>query len=323
LVQSAAHHKETTPVYALGIDVGGTKIDAVLIDGDARIHAEAVLPTGALDGTDAVIDRIAQLIWQLLREAGDRRVIGIGIGTPGQVDAQLGVARAAINLGWADVPVLAKVRERLPDLPPLALANDVNALALGEYRFGAAQGARNLVYLALGTGLGGASIVEGRVTEGANGFAMEVGHMALNPNGRECVCGLRGCPEIYASGVGLMAGVDEYIRDYPETVLRSQATVSTPAILNAARDGDPLAMRLFNEAAEMLGQVMVVCAATLNPDVFAIGGGLGKAAADLLLPVAETYFATHLLYPAVERTRIVTASVERASIGAASLVMGG
>lgn len=338
---------------AIGIDVGGTKIDGVLIDADsadAAIVSERTELTGAGEGTDAVVDRIAGVIRGLLAAAGSRPVRGIGLGCPGQVSASDGVVRAAVNLGWLNVPLRAELAKRLalpqkavlashldtaeapvvseasgapPVAPgaPILLANDVNALALGEYRFGVGRGARSLVYLAVGTGLGGGAVVDGKVIGGDNDFAMEVGHLALRPGGRRCGCGLRGCPEAYTAGIGLMGGVHEYLSDYPGSSLANGGTLTTPMILTAAREGDALALKVIDEAGEMLGIVMGFCAVTLNPDLFVVGGGLGRAAADLLLPRAEKVFRERVLYPSSEKVQIKLAAVERAAIGAASLVM--
>ncbi|MBK8026730.1 MAG: ROK family protein [Chloroflexi bacterium] len=308
----------------IGIDVGGTKIDAVLVDRTARIVADRNTLTGAVDGEAAVMDRIAGLVRELAAEAGDLPIHGMGLGCPGQVNPAAGVVRAAVNLGWFNVALRAGLQERLQGVPgadSIVLANDVNALALGEYRFGLGRGANDLVYLALGTGLGGGAIVNGQIVGGDNDFAMEVGHMSLRPNGRRCGCGMLGCPEAYASGTGMLTGVTERLRDFPGSQLAGEKTLTTPHILTAARAGDALARQVVDEAAEMLGIVMTICATILNPNLFVIGGGLGRAAADLLLPRAEEVFRARVLFPGSERASIQMASVERAAVGAASLTM--
>lgn len=308
----------------IGVDVGGTKIDAVLIDAEARILVERSAQTGASDGEEAVVDRIAGVIRDLADAAGEHPLLGVGIGCPGQVNAADGVVRAAVNLSWFNVPLRDGLKKRLgslPGAPEIRLANDVNALALGEYRFGVGRGARGLAYLAVGTGLGGGAIIDGKIVGGDNDFAMEVGHLSLRPEGRHCGCGMRGCPESYASGTGILSGIWEYLGEYPDSALNADITLTMPQILKAARAGDSLALKVIDEAGEMLGIVMAMCAVLLNPDLIVVGGGLGKAAADLLLPRAETAFQSRVLYPTSERVRIKLASVERAAVGAASLTM--
>ncbi|MDZ4769170.1 MAG: ROK family protein [Chloroflexota bacterium] len=307
----------------IGVDVGGTKIDGVLIDAAGGIIAQHGELSRVDEGADAVVERIASVIARLLADAGGRAVHGIGVGCPGQVDGRAGVVRAAVNMGWQDLPLRAMLVGRLgANIPPIVLANDVNALTLGETRFGAARALRDVVYLAIGTGFGGGAVIDGRLLTGDNDFAMEVGHVVLRPGGRRCACGLRGCPEAYTSGVGLMNGIHAYLGDYPTSPLAGESTLTVPTILRAARGGDPLALLVVTEAADMLGTVMAICASTLNPEMIVIGGGLGKAAADLLLPRAESLLRERALPPSVERVRIVMASLERAAVGAAALTMG-
>jgi glucokinase len=306
----------------IGVDVGGTKIDGVLVDAAGEVLAQANDLSGVAEGTDAVIGRIAGVIRALIDAAGDRPIPGVGVGVPGQVSTREGVARAAVNMGWLDVPLRARLLEAI-DRPGLeiVLANDVNALALGETRFGVGRGTRGLVYLAVGTGLGGGAVVNGRVITGDNDFAMEVGHMSLRPEGRRCGCGMHGCPEAYVSGVGILSGVREQMDAFPGTRLTSDITLTVPTILREARLGDPLALHVLDEAGEMLGTVMAICAALLNPDLFVVGGGLGRAAADLLLPRAEAALRARTLFPSHERAKVMLAKVERAAVGAASLAM--
>lgn len=306
----------------IGIDVGGTKIDAVLVDAFGVVLADSRDHTAPSEGVEAVVSRIAALAERLFQAAGPRGVNGIGLGCPGQVDGRAGVVRAAVNLGWQDVPLRHLLASRLGHAEvPIALANDVNALALGEVRFGAARALRDVVYLAMGTGLGGAAVVDGALLTGDNNFAMEVGHIVLRPNERLCGCGLRGCAEAYASGVGIMSGIQENMNRFPGSALLQEMTLTMPTVLRAARLGDPLAELVLKDAGEMLGTVMALCAGTLNPQAFVIGGGLGKAGRDLLLPHAEAVFRARVLPPAQQRVQVILASVERAAIGAASLAM--
>lgn len=345
-IGDAGKTRDLNQMVWIGVDVGGTKIDGVLVDRDARVLAEWNDATAADQGAEAVMDRIAGVIRWLMTAAGKQRIGGIGIGCPGQVNPRDGMVRGAVNLGWVNVPLKAGLEARLfgigvektaddsvegktrplgfttsSTIVPIHLGNDVNTIALGEYRFGVGQESRSLVYLAIGTGLGGGAVVDGNLITGDNDFAMEVGHLSLRPEGRRCGCGMYGCPESYLSGTGLMSGIQTYMHEFRGSILSKEATVTTPMILRAARALDPLALKVIDEAGEMLGIVMGMCAMVLNPDLFVIGGGLGKAAADLLLPRAEKVFHARSLYPSSEKVTVKMAGVERAAVGAASLAM--
>ena len=240
------------------------------------------LPTRPDDGPDAVLDRIAQGIQRLLGRAPSS-VAGIGIGCPGHVDPAKGIVRDTANLRWAEVALLTGVRQRLASDLPIWIANDANVAALGEMHFGTGRGYRDFIYVGIGTGLGGAAVIDGELLLGANAYAMEIGHMTLVPNGRSCHCGLRGCTEMYISGVGLLAGVREHASGYPASLLAAKPECATSAILEAARAGDDLALVVIDEAVAWLSTVLTICATVLNPALIIIGGGLGRAAPEIFI----------------------------------------
>jgi glucokinase len=302
--------------FAAGVDIGGTKIDLVLLDDAGRIHAEHRLPTLAAEGPAAVLDRVASGITQLLNNAPEPPV-GIGIGCPGHVDPVSGVVRTAVNLGWEEVALRQEILKRLPRALPIACDNDVNAAALGEYYFGAARGLGDLVYLAVGTGLGAGALVNGHIVVGAGASAMEVGHLSFDPGGRLCRCGLHGCAEMYVAGVGLIAGAKAHRPAYPETILPAEAAPSD--ILAAARAGDALACTVMDEAAATLGQIMACCASLFDPAALVIGGGLGIAAADLLIGPAQEAMRQRVLPDVAASVRVVRSGLERIALGAACL----
>ncbi|MCC6803928.1 MAG: ROK family protein, partial [Anaerolineae bacterium] len=260
----------TQPV-AIGVDLGGTKIAFAAVDRDGAILATHAEPTLAPEGADAVIGRIAGGIERL---AADFDIAGIGIGAPGPVVN--GIALNAVNLGWQGVPLVENVRARIALDAPIWAQNDVNAGAVAELVFGAARGMSDFVYLAVGTGLGGGAVANGRLINGALGFAMEVGHASIDPHGRLCSCGNHGCVEMYCSGKGLLAGVREHLPEFPDSLLTYES--AAPAIIAAMRTGDPLALRVLSEAADALGTTLAWCVMMLNPALIVIGGGLGIAA---------------------------------------------
>ncbi|MCC7446425.1 MAG: ROK family protein [Anaerolineae bacterium] len=304
---------------AIGVDIGGTKLAFVLINRQGESLATYQLPTQVSDGTPAVMDRIAQGITTLLDQA-HAPVAGIGMGVPGHTNPVEGIVHNAVNLAWRDVPLRDEVARRLSNGLPIWIQKDVNALAVGEMVYGAAQGCSDFVYVAVGTGLGGGAVANGQLVIGANYNPTEIGHLSLNPDGRQCACGLRGCPEMYISGIGLLAGVQEHRAHYPQSALARLEHPSTTDIIQAARAGDPLAVTVFADAARWLGAIMGMCAGVLNPAMFVIGGGLGHAASDLLLNGARRELQRHTLSATYERLEIVMSQIASSAVGAACLV---
>lgn len=305
---------------AVGVDIGGTKIALALVDRAGTVLAERRLPMRPDDGAAATLDEIARAI-AALRAGAPGPLAGIGIGCPGHVDPAQGIVHYAVNLGWTGVALRDGIRQRLADELPVWVHKDTNAAALGELYFGAAQGARDYVYLAVGTGLGGAAVVGGALATGLNAYAMEVGHLVLHPQGRQCNCGLRGCAEIYVSGKGLRAGALEWAATYPASSLVERgAHVSAHDILAAFAAGDALAVTVMEQAADVLGTVMSTCASLLNPERFVLGGGLGHAAADFWIARAGAVFRAQVLPAARDGVTIVESTVASSAVGASALV---
>jgi glucokinase len=304
---------------AIGVDVGGTKIAFTAADKDGQVLTEFTEPTNAREDSMIVIGRIADGIERLARETG-KPLAGIGVACPGPVDPKTGVAINAVNLGWKNVPLREALRARLKLDAPIWLQNDVKAAALGEMVFGTARGENDFVYLAIGTGLGGAAVANGQVVNGVTGWAMEVGHMSLQPKGRPCTCGNFGCAEMYVSGKGFLAGAAEHMLSKPEY---RDSTITTHRVLELAKRGDPLARAVADEAADALGVVMAWCAVTINPSTIVIGGGLGSAAYELLISGATIALRVRILPEVYNALRIVKAGVPTSALGPAALVWHG
>jgi glucokinase len=306
--------------FAIGVDVGATKIAAASVNAQGEVIAAAQVPTDPADGSVAVLDRIAAQINSLAdRVSGS--LIGVGIGTPGQVDPINGIVRDAVNLGWCEVYLANEIRSRLALNRPLWVHKDTNAGALGEYLFGAARGCDDFVYLTIGSGLGGGVIANGQLIIGTNHNASELGHLSLDPNGRECVCGLRGCAETIVSGRGLIAITREYLAAQKfSTRLIDSPQLSTTDVIDAARLGDALALAAIEEVARSLGIVIAVCVAVLNPARIVIGGGLACATADWLPSGAERELQRRVLPKSYQQMPIVLSAVASSAVGAASLV---
>jgi glucokinase len=304
---------------AVGVDIGGTKVAYTAADRDGTVLAEYTDRINPREAALTTIGSIAESVNRIVKEAG-QPVAGIGIACPGPVDAAAGVALNAVNLGWKDVPLREALRARLKFDAPIWLQNDVKAGALGEMVFGAAKGQTDFVYLAIGTGLGGGAVVNGQIINGVNGWAMEVGHMSLNPKGRPCTCGNIGCAEMYVSGKGLLAGAGEHILSNPEY---RDITITTHRVLDLARRGEPLARKVLDEAADALGIVMAWCTAVFNPAMIVIGGGLGIAAFDLLSSGAMLALRARVLPEIHANLRVVQSGALSSALGPAALVWYG
>ncbi len=304
---------------AIGVDIGGTKVAFALIDERGRVYHTNRMSTQPATDTAALLDRISEGIVEMLAKAGGD-IVGIGIGSPGQVDPVSGTVRNAVNLGWTEVALRDEIHRRLTVDVPIQVDKDANAGAVGELYFGAARGHRDFVLLAIGTGLGGGCISDGKVVHGGSANALEVGHISLDVNGRLCKCGLHGCPEMYVSGLGLLAGLEAHREHYPDSPLARLETPSTQAIVDAARAQDRLALAIMHEAGQWLGTIMANCAALLNPTLFVIGGGLGYAAYDLLIDTAMSEMRTRTLRTTSEGVSFALSEVQDSAVGAASLV---
>lgn len=309
----------STESLAIGVDIGGTKIAFALVDAGGRVLESLRAPTNAPDGPDAVMDTVATGIQTLQVAAGERPVTGAGIGCPGHVDAATGIARGAVNLGWTEVALRDGVAARLDTQLPLYTENDVRAAAVGEMRFGVARGVRDLIFLGVGTGLGGAAVSDGRLVRGGAGLAMEVGQIVRFPDwpGDENVR----LYEHLVSGGGLVTLAGLLRGDHPSTALPPDA--STHAILTAAEAGDPLALAAVRALGDWLGRSVVWAAAVLNPALVVIGGGLGVAAGRWLVPAVEDAIRTYSWGPVAESTRVAVSALDDPALGAASLVWQG
>jgi len=307
---------------AIGVDIGGTKVAAGLVDEQGAVLARARRLTPSRD-PDAVEATIVEVVRELHR---DVEVAGVGIGAAGFVDAQRSRVMFAPHLAWRDEPLRDEVSAALG--LPVIVENDANAAAWAEWRFGAARGETRLVCVTLGTGIGGGIVLDGVVQRGRWGMAGEFGHMVVVPDGRRCECGNRGCLEQYASGNVLGREARELAEaGSPVTVgllQRVGGDVSAlvgPLITEAAQDGDPTAIELFEDVGRWLGIGLANLAAALDPGTFVIGGGVSAAGELLLGPARESFRRTLTGRGFRPEARIVAAALgpEAGLVGAADL----
>ncbi|NLF00600.1 MAG: ROK family protein [Anaerolineales bacterium] len=298
----------------IGIDLGGTKISIALVDSTGRIVARDVQETRAEEGPDPIIARMLAASRRVLAQAGvdSGQVAAIGIGSPGPLDIIAGTVESPPNLpGWDHIPLRQRVEEALG--VPAVLENDANAAVLGEHRFGAGRGVDHMVYVTASTGIGGGLILDGKLYHGASGVAGEIGHMVILPNGPLCGCGNRGCLEALASGTAIARRARESVVRGVSTQIRELAggdpqRITARIVAEAARQGDPEASSIVNEAMAYLGIGMASLANLLNPQLIVIGGGLMNLGEALFEPVRRA--VARLAFPAASgAVRVVPAAL--------------
>lgn len=314
----------------IGIDIGGTKVSGGVLDEDGRILVRTRRDTPDRSNAPRVVeDTIVDVIEELLGLAEDADVgapTTVGVGAAGFVAADRATVVFAPHLSWRNEPLRASLGRRI-DLP-ISIDNDANAALWAEHRFGAARGATHAVMITLGTGIGGAILVEGRLMRGRYGIAGEFGHMQVVPGGQRCECGNRGCWEQYSSGnalvreaQGLAMANSPMATDLLAHVGGDPAALTGPRITDAAKEGDATATELLAEIGHWLGVGIADLAAALDPEVFVVGGGV-SAAGDLLLGPARDTFARQLTgrgYRPAARIVAARFGPDAGLIGAASL----
>lgn len=282
--------RDADRALAIGVDIGGTKIAAGVVDGDGSIRELISDATPSAD-PGAIADAIAGAVDDL-RERHD--AVAVGIGAAGWLSSDRETVLFAPHLAWRDEQLAQALRARI-DLP-LEVENDANAAAWAERRFGAGRDAEVLVCITLGTGIGGALIIGDQVYRGAFGVAGEFGHMTVVRDGRRCACGNRGCWEMYASGRALARDAREIAEVSSIAAARmielaggDPRRIDGPMVTAAAREGDPAALEIFEEMGRWLGRGLASVAAGLDPSAFVIGGGLSDAGELLLAPAREQF----------------------------------
>ncbi len=275
----------------IGIDVGGTNVKIALVNEKGNIIYSNSIPTRAEMGYEYTINNMKEAISELIKETKSdaKNIEGIGFGFPGQIDYQKGIVRLAPNIpGWVEVPI-AEIIEKEFGIPT-RVDNDVRCAALGELNYGAGIGCENLICITVGTGIGSGLIINGKLVRGASNAAGEIGHIKLEMNGGPlCGCGDRGCLEAFASGPSIVAMAEEYIKGGKSTKYRELANPDiTPYIVSeAAKQGDPVAKRIFTIMGEYIGIGLASVVNLLNPEKIIIGGGVAAAGDLLLNPIKE------------------------------------
>lgn len=282
--------------YGFGVDIGGTTVKMGLFKTTGELLDKWEIPTRKDNGGEQILPDVAAAIDAKLQEKRiDKDTVqGVGVGVPGPVTPE-GVVRKCVNLGW-DV---FNVEEKLSNLCnlPVKAGNDANVAALGEMWQGAGKGAKNVVMVTLGTGVGGGVIVDGKIVAGSTGAGGEIGHIPVNDEETDvCGCGKKGCLEQYASATGVVTMTKRKLAasDMAST-LRDIAEVTAKDVFDAAKAGDALALEVIEDFGKILGRTLAMIACVSNPEVIVIGGGVSKAG-EMITDVVSKYFVPYTFH---------------------------
>jgi glucokinase len=282
--------------FAIGIDVGGTRIAAGLVERKGRVVKDIRTLTPH-NGPFAIVDAIIEAVEQVSPGVHPSEIAGIGIGLPAQVDFLKQSVEFCTNLPLTGVDVRSLVLSRVPH--EVTLDNDGNLAANGEFRFGTAKGARDFLMLTIGTGVGGGLFVNGEPYRGSRGMGGEVGHMVVQMDGPPCPCGGRGHLESYLSRPAIAAAGQEAARAFKGQAILDEAggevdSITAEAVVRAALKGDQTARQVLLDAGEVLGKTLVGLVNLLNPRLVIVGGGIGEACDFMVERAAEVVMAEAL-----------------------------
>ena len=321
-------------MYRIGVDLGGTKISAAIVDESFRIINKSTCPTEAKRAADDITKSIADLCYTAAKDGNiDFSLVKqIGIGIPGAIDAKKGIVEYSCNLPtYVSYPIVDKIRE-LTGMNDIFIDNDANAAALGEAVAGAAKGSTSSVMITLGTGVGGGIVIDGKILPSFNGAGGELGHTVIVHGGVPCPCGRKGCFEAYSSATSLVRMTKERLTELKaanisslmlDTCSGDPQKANTRTAFDASKQGDSEAIKLIGEYTEYLACGIINLINTFQPEVFLIGGGLSGEGDYLLAPLLpiierEQYTRT---YPKAKQTKIKIATLgnDAGIIGAAAL----
>lgn len=309
--------------YVIGIDIGGTSVKIGLFDTEATLLDKWEVTTRKEEQGKYILGDVSDSIKEHLvsKQIEIKDVVGAGAGIPGPVTTA-GVVQECVNLGWGTFSVADVLSEKLGI--PVKAANDANVAALGEMWNGGAKGYQNVILVTLGTGVGGGIIIDGKVVAGSHGAGGEIGHATVNPHEtRPCNCGKVGCLEQYSSATGLIRSTKEALAESDKpSVLRDLSDFMAKDILDAAKQGDELAVAEVHKLCKTLGYALASFAVVADPEVIVIGGGVSKAGV-YLTDLIQKYFEEYA-FNACKQAKVVLAELgnDAGIYGAAKLILG-
>ncbi|USS87570.1 ROK family glucokinase [Fructilactobacillus hinvesii] len=312
----------------IGIDLGGTTTKMAFLNQQGEILEKWRILTDVSDDGSHIVENIIKSIQQHIEDSGKTSsdFIGIGMGTPGTVDRENGTVSEAYNLNWAKTqPIRQKIQEGLG--LPFDLDNDANVASLGEYWKGAGSLEEDVVFVTLGTGVGGGVIANGKLLHGVNGGAGEIGHITVQPSGYQCTCGKQGCLETYASATGIVRVAADMAKEFNGTsrlaeLEQTDEKITSKLIFYLADNGDILANQVVDRICFYLGLALSDIGNTLNPASIVIGGGVSNAGNTLLQPTTK-YFQANAFPSIRDSTKLKLAELgnDAGVIGAASMAL--
>jgi glucokinase len=282
----------------IGIDIGGQTTKCGVVDARGDVLSQNVVRSDSHTDVKPYIDELAVALKKLIADAdAEGSVRGIGVGAP-NANYYTGEIENAVNLTWGvqgHIPFAKMLSEAMDGLP-VALTNDANAAAMGEMTYGAAKGMKNFIMITLGTGVGSGIVIDGKMVYGHDGFAGELGHTCMvRHNGRQCNCGKTGCLEAYCSAIGVARTAREWLdmSDEPSE-LRSLDKISSKDVFDAAKNGDKLALKIFDYTGTLLGQAFADFIQFSSPEAIVLFGGLARAKEFLTDPIQKAMNANVL-----------------------------
>jgi glucokinase len=312
--------------YYLGIDLGGTEIKIGVVNNDGIIVHKESFTTATSDRSLKIIPYMAECARSSISNAklSLEKIEGIGIGSPGLVDPKEGRIDNSVNIPQINKTYLARDLSQILSVP-VFLDNDVNAMALGELNYGAAKGYKDIICITIGTGVGGGLIFNGKLYQGSNYTAGEIGHFSIEANGLHCPCGNYGCLERYIGKDGIVTRFKSYLAKGIESQIDNfldKKEISPKSIFLAAQSGDRLSLEVLQETGKFLGIALSSLTNILNPEIFVIGGGIANAG-DLLLGPARRELNKRAYTNSTQKVLVVQAKLgnDAGMVGAASIAI--
>ena len=308
--------------YVVGVDLGGTKISTALSDLEGKIINQTTIPTDAHEGEVPVLNRIINSIEKVVNDSAVsyEDIKGIGIGSPGPLDAKQGIIITTPNLPFKNFNLVKPISEKFG--VPVFLDNDANVAAIREFMLGAGKGAENIVFFTVSTGVGGGAILNGKVYRGHTSNALEIGHMTVAPHGPRCNCGNVGCVEATSSGTAIAKRAHEALSTKVETSLRKYENVTSYEVFVEAAAGDPVAKDIIDDAMNYLGIAVANAVSIFDPEYVIIGGGVSKAG-DVVFDTVRKVVNKRCFKSMAESVKIVPAGLgtDAGLIGAVALAL--
>lgn len=299
-------------VPVIGIDLGGTKVLAGVVGPDNMILGRAKRPTPSKEGAEAILAAILEAVYEAidLAEIELDDVAGVGVGTPGPLDADKGIILFSANMNVRDFAIGPDLAAAIGK--PVLVRNDVRVGGYGEFKLGAGRGYRNMIAAFVGTGIGGCVILNGEIVNGATGNAGELGHIIVKANGAKCGCGMRGCMEAYASRSAITRRIGKAVKkgsttSLAETIARKSGRIKSGELAKAFTENDLVAMKEVHRAARFLGLGLGGLLNVLGPEIAIIGGGVVEALGPSYMNLVETAIRAHTLVDKNHVIKIVPA----------------